>query len=171
MIRIKLKSILFSILLIGITGFVQAQKIGHIDSQELLSLMPETISAQQKLQTEAGQLEEALELMQVEYNKKLQDYYKKADSLPPLVRANREEELTDMMERVQNFQTNAETSLQEKQKQLFQPIMDKAQKAIDDVARENEFTYVFDLSSGSILYVSDTSQDLMPLVKTKLGIQ
>ena len=58
-----------------------------------------------------------------------------------------------------------------KEGELLQPIIEKAKKAIDDVAAENGFLYVFDMSMGAILYNSDQSVDLMPLVLKKLGVK
>ncbi|MFC2096669.1 OmpH family outer membrane protein [Bacteroidota bacterium] len=49
--------------------------------------------------------------------------------------------------------------------------MDKAQAAIEKVAKANGFTYVFDLGAGGLLYFSDQSIDILPLVKKELGIE
>ncbi|MDT8400239.1 MAG: OmpH family outer membrane protein [Bacteroidales bacterium] len=147
-------------------------KFGHIDSDQLFSIMPErdTIIAQmQALQTE---LQNTLEIMQVEYNNKLNDYTNEAEKLSDLVRQTKEEELTGLQQRITNFQQNADQQLQSKQAELMQPVIAKFEKAIKDVARENGFTYIFDISRGSIVYFDETkSEDIMEKVKTKLGIQ
>jgi len=53
----------------------------------------------------------------------------------------------------------------------FQPIYEKANNAIQEVAKENKFTYVFDLAARSIIYFSEDSENVLPLVKKKLGIE
>ena len=54
----------------------------------------------------------------------------------------------------------------------MQPVLQKAEKAIKDVAKENGFTYIFDLARGPIIYFDETmSIDILPLVKAKLGIE
>lgn len=151
--------------------FAQKYKFGHIDSQKLLQQMPDKKTAEAELQKFASELEEQLELMQVELNKKYQDYLTKRDSLSPLIRKAKEEELQDMQERVQNFQMSAQQEIQKKEQELLTPIIEKAKKAIEEVAAENGFTYIFDISLGVVLYKSDDSIDIMPLVKTKLGIE
>ncbi|HDZ40475.1 MAG TPA: OmpH family outer membrane protein [Bacteroidetes bacterium] len=147
-------------------------KFGHIDSDQLFSIMPErdTIIAQmQELRTE---LQNTLEIMQVEYNNKFNDYTNEADKLSDLVRQTKEEELVGLQQRITNFQQNADQQLQDKQMQLMQPVIQKFEKAIKDVAKENGFTYIFDISRGSIIYFDETkSEDIMEKVKVKLGIQ
>ncbi len=60
--------------------------------------------------------------------------------------------------------------MQRKQAEVMQPIIEKAQNAIKEVAKANGFTYVYDIASGVLLYFSDDSEDILPLVKQKLGI-
>ena len=61
--------------------------------------------------------------------------------------------------------------LQQKQGELLQPVFDKAEKAIEEVAKEQGLMYVFDIGTKVVLYKSAQSVDVLPLVKTKLGIQ
>ncbi len=76
-----------------------------------------------------------------------------------------------MQRRVQEFQATAQQDYQQKEAEIFQPIMDKAQAAIEKVAKANGFTYVFDLGAGGVLYFSEKSIDILPLVKKELGIE
>ena len=164
-------SIIVVFLLIGTTSFAQNLKFGHINSQELLSMMPERDSAQLVLENYAQQLEDQLETMQVEYNNKVQQYLANQENFTDLIKQTKEQELTDMNERITGFQNTAQQTIQQKEAQLIQPIIDKAEKAIKEVAEEQGFTYIFDLARGSILYFSDASQDILPLVKAKLNIE
>lgn len=164
-------SIVAVVLLIGTTTFAQNFKFGHINSQELLSLMPERDSAQLTLEGYAKQLEDQLEIMNVEYNNKVQAYLAEQDNFTDLIKTTKEQELTDLQERIQGFQSTAQQDIQQKEAALIQPIIDKAEAAIKEVAKEEGFTYVFDLARGSILYFSELSEDILPLVKLRLGIQ
>jgi len=146
-------------------------KFGHIDSNQLLSLMPERAKAKTQLETYAKQLESTLSTMQSEFENKYQSYTASADSLSPLIRQTKEKELGDLQQRIQAFQQKAQQDLSDKESTLLQPIIDKAKKAIDEVATENGFTYIFDTGTGVILHHSADSEDILPLVKTKLGIQ
>jgi outer membrane protein len=110
--------------------------------------------------------------MQVEFNNKTDVYQKAAKTLSDVVKQTKEQELMDMQKRIQDFQTNAQTQLQNKQSEVFQPIYTKVDKAIKDVGKENGFFYVFDVAKGALLYFDETkSVNVMPLVKTKLGLK
>jgi len=150
----------------------QDYKFGHINSDELFAAMPERdtiISEMEDLRTE---LQNTMEIMQVEYNNKLNDYTEQAETLSDIVRQTKEEELMSLQQRINNFQQNADQQLQRQQMELMQPVIERAEKAIKDVAREGGFTYIFDLSRGPIIFFDEEkSEDIMDKVKTKLGIQ
>lgn len=149
----------------------KSPKLGHINSQELLAAMPETDSAQLKIQSMAQEYEKQMELMQVEFNNKYQTYLNESETYTNLIRQTKESELQDLQERIQQFQLTAEQDIQNQRAELFQPIIEKAQKAVQDVAKENGYSYVFDTGTGAVVYTADDTEDLMPKVKVKLGLQ
>ncbi len=167
----------FKICLLGIlmfsAGFVNAQtpKFGHIDLQALIQIMPERVEAEKKFTAYQKELEDALGIMQKEFQTKYMDYATKRDSLSETVRKMKEEDLNSMNERIQTYQSTAQQQLQTKQGELLKPVFDKAEKAVKDVGAEKGLIYVFDMSARSILYNSKESLDLLPAAKLKLGIQ
>lgn len=153
------------------TTFAQKQyKFGHIDSNQLLSIMPEREKAKTDLEAHAKQLEQTLSGMQAELERKYQDYVTSADSLSKLIRQTKEAELSEMQQRMQNFQQSAQQELAQKENELLQPIIQKAREAIKQVSEERGYIYVFDSGTGVLLHWSEDSEDIMPFVKTKLGI-
>lgn len=153
----------------------QQLKIGHINSQELLAALPETDSAQKKLEKLATEHQTRLEEMTVELNKKYEEYLKKVQNTvePPseLIRTSMEAELQEMQTRIETFKQTADEDLQQQRMTLFKPIQDKAVKAVNDVAAENGFTYILDSGVGVVIYSSPDSQDILPLVKKKLNLK
>ena len=87
-----------------------------------------------------------------------------------LIRSTKEQELLDLRQRIETYQQNAQQKLQEKEKELLQPIIDRAKQAIADVAKENGYTYIFDTSAGTLLYQqeSDDIFSLDPVDEEKL---
>ncbi len=146
-------------------------KLGHINSQELLQAMPESDSAQAKLEKMVKELQNQMEAMQTEFNNKYQDYISKKDTYSELIRQTKESELQEMNQRIQTFQQTADQNVQKQKAEIFKPVLDKANKAIAAVAAENNFTYIFDISAGTVIYHSETSTDILPLVKAKLGLK
>ncbi|HLN72807.1 MAG: OmpH family outer membrane protein [Methylococcaceae bacterium] len=168
---------LFKIFVLGIlllsAGFAHAQapKFGHIDLQGLIGQMPERAAAEKQYLAFQKELEDALGDMQKELQSKFVEYTAKKDSMTETVRRMKEEDMNAMNERVQNYQQTATQQLQAKQGELLKPVFDKADKAIKEVGAEKGLIYVFDMSSRTILYNSKESLDILPFVKTKLGIK
>jgi outer membrane protein len=171
---ISITALMIVIALAGQSAKAQSFKFGHINSDELIQSMPEYDSATVKLEKFRKDLVNALELMTVELNTKNDAYQKESKNLSDIVKQTKEQELIDMNKRIQDFQTNAQTQLQNKQSEVFQPIVAKVDKAIKDIGKENGFLYVFDISpsKAALLYFDETkSINVMPLVKTKLGLK
>jgi len=170
---IGIAALMIIVALAGQSAIAQNLKFGHINSDELIQSLPEFDTANVKLEKFRKELINALELMSVELNTKNEAYLKDSKNLSDLVKQTKEQELTDMNRRIQEFQTNAQTQLQDKQAELFQPIMAKVDKAIKDVGKENGFVYVFNISQGaSLLYYDETkSTNVMALAKAKLGVK
>ena len=108
--------------------------------------------------------------MNKEFETKYNDYLTKRDQLSELIRKTKESDLQNMRARIEESQSNAQKLLEERQEALLKPIVDRAKKAIEDVGKENGYTYIFDSGIGTVLYSQD-SDDIMPLVKKKLGLK
>ena len=164
------KIFLISILFLS-AGLVKAQtlKFAHIDSQALIQAMPETKAAQAEIEKQANGLDSQMNDMQKEYQTKLSEFSAKQDSLTEIVRQAKIEDLQNLQQRIQSFNSTAQKQLQQKQGELMQPIFTKANETIATVAKEQGVIYVFD--TNAVLYHSNASIDLLPLVKAKLGIQ
>ena len=165
-------AILFGILL---GSFLQlpAQstlKFGHVNSTQLLSLMPETKNADSTLQKFGASLESQLKTMTAEYQNKIADFKSKEASMAEPIRDAKLKEISDLEERIQSFQESAQSSMQKKKEELYTPILKKAEEAINAVAKENKYSYIFDTGAGSLLYAQE-SDDVLTLVKTKLGLK
>ena len=165
-------TVLIALFLYSASGFSQAKlKFGHLNSNDLFALMPERDVAQKTLQDYSKQLEDQLVAMQDELEKKYTDYQANQATLTDVIKKTKEEELTAMQQRIQTFQTNAQQELQKKESELLKPIIEKAKKAIEEVAKENGYTYIFDTGNGMLLYWPKDADDIISLVKTKLGIK
>ncbi|HEX7413620.1 MAG TPA: OmpH family outer membrane protein [Bacteroidia bacterium] len=144
-----------------------AQKIAHIQLDTLISIMPETKQAQEVAQGYMKDLEKQVTSMQSEFDGKYQDYTANEASYTELVKKTKMEELQTLNQRIQDFRTQAQQDYQKKSGELSKPIYEKAKKAIDIVAKESGYKYVFDTSTGVVLF-HEQGDDLFLLVKKKL---
>ncbi|MBQ1204890.1 MAG: OmpH family outer membrane protein [Alistipes sp.] len=146
-----------------------AQKLGRINSQEVMLAMPETAEMQTKLQAVAKDWEENLELINVEFNNKLQEFQKNLNSMSDAARQIKEKDLNDLRQRGTEMQQMAQQDLARQEQELMTPIIEKAQNAIQAVSKAGGFTAVFE--TGSLVYFDETTLiDITPLVKKELGI-
>jgi outer membrane protein len=165
-------ALVIMVIFAGQDVMAQNLKFGHINRNELIQAMPEFDSARVKLEKLSTELSNTAELLQVELNNKYETYLKEGKNLTDLVRQTKEQELQDAQKRLTDFQTNAQTQIQEKQVALFAPVTEKADKAIKEVGKENGYIYIFDLSQQQIIYFDEAkSTNVMPLAKAKLGLK
>lgn len=135
-------------------------KIGHVNINEIIAVMPEKDSAQVKLDRETKEIDKTYEEMKVVYNNLVNDYQKGLATFSDLVKKSKEDEILDKQKRLQEFEQNATLSLQKRNYELLKPIYDKIIKAIEKVANENGFTYILDLSKEAVVFTSKESQNL-----------
>ncbi len=166
-----IKAVFALVVVVLSTSQINAQdKIGHINSQELLSALPERTAVQEQLEKFYQQLQNQVQLMQQEYMTKTQEYQQYGETWEESIRQLKMEEIAQLEQRMQSFQQKAEEDMAAKQQALYQPLLDKAKTAVDEVAGANGYKYVFDSSPGGSLITFPESEDLMPLVKKHLGI-
>ena len=147
-----------------------AQKLGHLDAQEILALMPEREKATEDYQEYAKGLESQLMSMQSEYQSEIQDYQDNEATYSDLVKQDKIAEIQGLEQRIGTFQQSAQESLQRKEVELLSPILEKLQNAINEVAEDGDYTYIFDNSTGGMLLYSKESENISSLVKKKLGL-
>ncbi len=163
--------ILFAVMFISSQSTeAQALKFGHINRDDIIMAMPAYDTAMKKYNAFGQELTNAMELMQVEYNNLLDKYDKENKNYTDIVKANKLQELTDMQNRIGNFQQQAQTQLQEKQAELLNPIVEAATNAINQVAKENGLIYVYEVRT-LIYFDPAKSTDIGPMVRTKLGLK
>ncbi|MBM3410957.1 MAG: OmpH family outer membrane protein [Bacteroidetes bacterium] len=166
------KIILFSgLFLFGLSNLtVHAQiKLGHINSSDLVALMPETKKSEDSLKRYTEDLNGQLEQMLAELKTKYTEYQSKQSSWSEAVREYRGKEIQDLQTNIDNFQQRAQQDISSKREELLRPIMERAEQAIKDVAKDGKYTYVFDSGGGTLLHYQD-SDDIMEPVKKKLGL-
>lgn len=150
---------------------MNAQKFGYVNSAELFQQIPEVKEAQANLETYQSQLQKKGQEMVTSYQKEAQALGLKAQQgeLSPKAQEVEAQKLKNKEVEIAKFQQESEQKIMQKNETLFKPIRDKIQAAIDAVAKENGYTYIFDYSVGVLIY-ADESTDVTSLVKAKVGM-
>lgn len=145
-------------------------KFGHINSAELLKAMPDVTKAETEIQNYAKTFQDQLQAMGKEYEKKIQEFQAGEKTMTEAMKEVKVKEIKDLEARIESTNSSAQEKVEKKRQDLLQPIIDKADKAIKAVATEKAYDYIFDTSTGALLHAK-SGDDIMPLVKAKLGMQ
>jgi len=152
-------------------NFAQAQsKIGHINFEQLVGLLPETKTLTSQIDIYKKTFVDQLTQMNNALQVASKEYSDKRATMTDAVRTAKESELQDMNKRLQDYQATAQQSVEQKGNELTKPLVDKARAAIAAVAKEKGYAYVLN-SSQTDLIVSPDADDMMAAVKLKLGLK
>ena len=149
-------------------------KIGYTSMDYLLGNVPEAKDIQNQLTIQRTQLENESSRMKKEFEDKYKAYEAGSAQMSDVIKADREKELQNLQTRFQEFQRTSESTLQQKYQQLVSPVLQKIQKNIDAVARENGYSHVFNLDAGAgtavILLYAPEDGNISDIVLKKMGV-
>lgn len=154
--------------MLGVAAFAQP-KFAHVNYMELVQLCPEADSARATMAASSNEAQATYQAMVDEFNSKYEEYQSKAGTWTASIRQTKEQELTDIQQRIQQFSQNVDLELQQQQQQLMAPIQEKAVKAVQDLAKAGGYVYVFDVST-LLYYDTAQSTDLTPAARKALNI-
>ena len=163
------------ILLIAAMAFMslaataQNFKFAYVDMNELVMLMPEMDAAREQMQTAELEAQETYAAMVEEYQTKAQQYQQKAETWTPTIRESKAAELQQIEMRIQEFNQAISQELHQTQQMLQMPILEKAQKVVEELAKAKGVAFVVD--QAGFLYIDETQAvNLTPEARVKLGI-
>ena len=156
---------------VSVSALAQTPKFAHINSQELIVLMPEYDEFTSKLDIFINELSEQISSMEKELQDKYTVYQQKNATWPASVLEDKQKEMQSLDQRLAEFRKTAQQEAQAKQQELMLPIIEKAKTTIATIAKRENIVYVFDVSTGPLAYFDEQqSIDLLPLVKKELKI-
>lgn len=161
--------VLATAVMIGMVSFSNAQsKVAHINTQELLASMPEMKTAEAEIQKIGKTYEAEIQASLKELENKMKQYQAEAETQTLEENEKRAQEVEGMRQSIAQYQQQARTDLDKKKFDLLKPITERAQSAIQKVAKAQGFQYVLDSTMGGGVILAD-GKDLMADVKKELG--
>jgi outer membrane protein len=150
------------------------QKIGYTNIDYILLELPDAKQIQTELENTSKQYENALQTKMKDYEALVKEYQANEKAWSDVIKADKAKTIQNMEGQIQEFRQNSQTSLSKKQEQLLQPVLEKIQRAINEVAKENGYAYVFNSDAGRgtspILLVAPENENISDLVLKKLGV-
>jgi outer membrane protein len=165
-----MKKLIVAIVALFSIGTASAQqKIGHLNSAEILQAMPEYKQMTDAVEKKKSEYAKVMETMYGEYEKKSKEIQEGGDKMTQIVLDSKVSEVKDLERRIQDFEQKAQGDLSKYAEGLMKPLNDKYMKGVKEVAKEQGYTYIFDIASGGVVYFPETGSDVTALVKTKIG--
>lgn len=162
------KLILMLLFIAPMTAF--AQKFGHLDSQALLTSLPEAIKIQGELEALGKTYEANLKEMQDELQRKADEYDKTKSTMNATKQAETETALQELYTKIQQAAQDNQQAFNKAQQEKLGPILEKVRAAIAAVAKAGGYVYIMELNGGQPLYINDTlSKDVTAEVKAELN--
>jgi len=167
----KLKSLLFvAFLALGMTGVANAQKIGHVNLERVIANMPETRALQAEIAKISKTYKDDIDSEKKKLDDKIKKYTAEGSTQTQAVNQQRGQEVQNDNARIQRAEQAAIQDIQEKQQRKLLPILQKAEKALKEVAKAKGLSYILDASAGKGLLVHDDGIDVYDDLKVKLGL-
>jgi outer membrane protein len=165
--------LLTTILLIGFisANSLSQAKIGWVNSKSITEKLPEAQDAQRQLDNLVTDWQSELAKMQNDWQKKFAEYDKKKLILTDQGKSDAERELQDLDKKIADYRNKKfgqSGELFQKQNELMKPIQDKIFKAIQDLAKEEDYDYVLDKSGDILLMYTNDKYDLTDKVLEKI---
>lgn len=150
-------------------GFAQ-QKYGHLNSGDILDAMPEYKQMNATIEGKKKQYAYQLQRMYEDYQRKSKEVNEYGISMMEAVREERLKEIDSLQQAISGFEGSAQGDVEKLQMKLMKPLNDKYLKVVQAVAKENGYTYIFDIATGTVAYYPENTGDVTELVKKKMGI-
>jgi outer membrane protein len=164
------KLLLGAVMALGIMSASAQTKIGYINTDELMSVMPEAAKINADLNEYQGTLQQQGLTLAKEADAKRDQFFKDSATFSNSKKEIVREELVKLYTRLQNYDQEAQEKAQKYAQEKVAPLQVKAMDAVKLVAKERGYTYIID-NTSNILLVMPPGDDLLPMVKTKLGIK
>lgn len=165
-------------LFIFLAGFLlasvsQAQKIGYIDSNFILSKMPAFNKVQQEMDKYAGAWQSEIEQLQGQVDKLKQDYRAEEVLLTEEMKGKRQAEIAKKENELRNYQQKVfgyEGMMFKRRQELMRPIQDEVFEAVEKVSKGKGIQIMFDKSGDLVMIYTNPVHDYTEYVLEELGL-
>ncbi len=161
------KLIVAGVMALGFLSASAQTKIGYVNTEAVMAAMPETQKASKELQEFQESLSKQYDDLEKESNEKAAQFVKDSATYTPSMKEIKRTEVIALIQRVQNYQNEAQEKIKKAQQDKLEPVQKRALDAIKSAAKKNGYAYVMDINS---LLVMPPADDILPLVKKELGI-
>ena len=151
--------------------FASAQKIAVVNSKAIFEVMPEKVSAENKLNGLLAKYNEENSKLEKEFNQRYSEYQALDESIPKSIKARRIQEIQENQQKISSYQQMVEQDMKLKRAELLDPIKSRIQSVIDSIGEEAGYSLIFDVSITPVAFKGADTNDITQEVKTRLGLK
>lgn len=167
-----IKKVLLAIALIcPMLVSAQSVKIGLVDFNSILQVMPETTAAQNQLKEVSDKYDAEYKKLTEEFNRMATEYQNMSQDELPAIRERKTRELSDYQQKIQQFEQTAMQDLQKMNAELMSPVQQKINQAVESVGREGGYSLIQIYEPALTLFYTDPVINITDAVKAKLGVK
>ena len=167
------KLLILFIAIAPVAVVAQNVQIAVVDRQAVLMAMPEISDIERQQANQMEQIRATMQALETEYNNRVTEFLALPETTSDAIRSDRMREIQQIEERFNTFVQNSELELQQLMMSLLEPVHRRVTEAIEAVAREGGYLFVYDVSMqmSPIVFINDNAVDITPRVRTRLGIR
>ena len=167
------KSIITAVLVAFLALPMFGQKYAYIDSEYILSNMPDYVEAQAELDRVAVEWQQEIEKEFAKIDSMYKKYQTEVITMPENMKQKREEAIINAEKAAKDLQKKRfgkDGDLTKKREELVTPIQDRVFTAIDEYAKEKGYAFVFDVAGSMTIIYADPKWDINDQIMQKLGV-
>lgn len=161
--------LLFSAFLLSYSSIAQS-KVGTLDSDYVLSQMPEMDQVNQGLESYGSELQEDLESSITQYEALIETYQEKEVSSTEEEKETLKDEIISLEDQIKGYRQKASVMMQMRRNELTEPLYNKINEAMLAVIQEEGYTQILHTGSNALAF-SIEGTDITEKVLNELGIQ
>ncbi|GGG99294.1 hypothetical protein GCM10011416_16990 [Polaribacter pacificus] len=166
----KFKITLFIAILFSSLSIQAQNKVGTVDSEYILSKMPQMAAVQTRISDYGAKLDSSFNIKVKEYDAKVDAYKKAEKTMTDIVKKSKYEELANLEEDLQKFRQNGITMMQLRRSEYLKPLYKRITEVIAEVAKANGYSQILTITGNELAYL-DSKFDVTKLVMAKMGIK
>jgi len=166
----KFKITLFIAILFSSLSIQAQNKVGTVDSEYILSKMPQMAAVQTRISDYGAKLDSSFNIKVKEYDAKVDAYKKAEKTMTDIVKKSKYEELANLEEDLQKFRQNGITMMQLRRSEYLKPLYKRITEVIAEVAKANGYSQILTITGNELAYL-DSKFDITKLVMAKMGIK
>ncbi|MCW9707766.1 OmpH family outer membrane protein [Fodinibius salsisoli] len=175
MVKLNAHIVAAAFLVLALTGTVtaQQQKVGYVDTDVILSQMPEYQNIQQELRSVSSDWDSELKRMDEEIEQLKEDFQSKKVLYTDEQRAQQQQQIQALIEQREQYleqKFGAKGEYFQKQKELLEPIQRSVFEAINTIAEQEGFDFIFDRAQNAGLLFGKKEFNLNEKILQQLGI-